>query len=304
MRAIRGTVLAPAKLNLHLAVLGLRPDGFHGIESVFQAISMSDRIEFELSNGDGIDIQGDFDCPPGRNTMHAAASLFFQAAGLKAALRLSVDKRIPAGAGMGGGSSDAGAVLRALDLAYGHPLPPAELAAIGAKVGSDVPFFLGSAAAYVGGRGELIEPLPARDDFSLVVVAPDFPIATKDAYARVDASRADAAREASARAAAAFAAPVTRGFDRLAETYRHPPETWDFRNDFFDALLPAYPRLGDALDAIKATGALFAGLTGSGSALFGVYNGRIEAERAGARLEDAGWRAFPCRPLAKIDEIR
>ncbi|MCX7025654.1 MAG: 4-(cytidine 5'-diphospho)-2-C-methyl-D-erythritol kinase [Spirochaetes bacterium] len=294
MKPARGMIESHAKLNLHLSVLGVRPDGYHEIESLFQAISLADRIEYELEDGDGIEIHGVFDCAQADNTMAKAAREFSRVSGSRFMLRLRVEKEIPAGSGMGGGSSNAAAVLAVLNRASAHPLDVAELAAVGAAIGSDVPFFLQAAAAYVGGSGEFVHPIPARVDFSLVIVMPGFPISTREAFSVLDG----------ARKVAGSSLLVKYGIDALSAQYRRPVAEWNFRNDFFKVLAPIHVELNRIGEALTATGASFSAMTGSGSTMFGVFNGRIDAENAVRALESSGFRAFSVSPLAKIPGLR
>ena len=148
-------------------------------------------------------------------------------------LRITIDKHIPMGAGLGGGSSDAASTLKGLAALLPGFVDNATLSTIAASIGSDVPFFLGSACAAVTGRGELLSPVAPRDDYALVLVYPGFSISTRDAYARLDEFRnAGAVREASF---------VRRAGSRAGEDSRRlmaveAPSSWRFRNDFYDAL--------------------------------------------------------------------
>jgi len=148
-------VRAAAKVNLHLRVYGRRNDGFHGILSLFQAVSLADLIVIRsLKESDTIEIDGNFDCPAQDTTIYKDIVAFRKASGIRTGLSLSGDKCIPAGAGLGGGSSDAAATLTGLQSLLDGGLMPAAIEELGAGIGSDVPFFLNSAAAIVAGRGE------------------------------------------------------------------------------------------------------------------------------------------------------
>lgn len=152
---------APAKLNLHLEVLGLRPDGFHELETVFQTLELADRLELDLEPGAGVELVCDDPLLPGdrRNlAWRAATALLARCPAGRVRLRLA--KRVPLGAGLGGGSSDAAAVLRGLNPLLPEPLPAAELAALALELGSDVPFFLVGGTAHALGRGEILTALP------------------------------------------------------------------------------------------------------------------------------------------------
>jgi 4-diphosphocytidyl-2-C-methyl-D-erythritol kinase len=214
-------VRAAAKINLHLRVYGRRKDGFHGILSLFQAVSLADSIVIRsLKESDTIEIDGDFDCPVEATTVYKAVVAYRQASGIKTGLSLKVDKRIPAGAGLGGGSSDAAATLLGLQALLGGGLVPGVLAALGATLGSDVPFFLSSTAAIVSGRGEDVRPIEARDDFSIVIAFPGFSVSTAGAYALLDRKRPDDTHE------------PDPGSEELVVAYRDDIMRWPFANSF------------------------------------------------------------------------
>lgn len=289
------TLAAPAKINLHLAVGSRRPDGFHAIASIFQAVSLVDTVTVEALPGSGIQVGGDCGCAPEQNTVYKAAGAFLRelpAGGGSWGVRIDVEKRIPVGAGLGGGSSDAAATLKALDAIFPDMVAPQRLLELSAGIGSDVPFFMGSACASIKGRGELLEPLAPRQDFVVVIVNPGFPVSTREAYATLDRQRA---------AVGAPSLPsdteLDRELDRLATAYlEESPENWPFRNDFVRPLSDQLPELGACIGRIKATGALHAAMSGSGSACFGVYGSDDQAARAQASLS-AHYRVTTAFPL-------
>lgn len=291
----RVVVEAPAKVNLHLQVLGKRPDGFHDILSLFQAVSLCDTLDIRILPGGDVRVHGEFDCPEPENTIHRAARSFLAAAGLSGGAEILAVKRIPAGAGLGGGSSDAAAVLRGLNRAFGNVLPEGILFRLAAGLGSDVPFFLGGPCAVVTGRGEILDPAEGRSDYRMVVLFPGFPTGTAAAYAAVDEIRRTRPP----------AEPDTPDADWLRAEYRKAPGDWTFRNDFYDALGPADPELGRAVRALRDSGASFAGMTGSGSALFGIFEAETAADRAAATLNEregsqGRWIAAAAAPLARM----
>lgn len=264
---------APAKVNLHLRVFGKRKDGFHSLRSVFQAISLADELTVRsLKQPERIEIDGAFDCPPEKTTIYQGIVAFREATGIQTGLSVKVDKAIPAGAGLGGGSSDAAALLLALDSLFGTRLSLRELVDLGARVGSDVPFFLYGGAAIVEGRGELIQPLLARSDYALVLVFPGFPMGTAEAFRLLDQMRPDDGAEADPAAL------------ELESAYRMPPGDWPFANSFEAPVAGIHPDLTLWLERLRAAGALFARMSGSGSTLFGVYRGPAEAEAAAGVL--------------------
>jgi 4-diphosphocytidyl-2-C-methyl-D-erythritol kinase len=287
------TVEAPAKLNLHLDILGRRPDGYHDLRSLFIAVDAADRLRVTLGaaeDGDGLrELVGGVD--DRRNTIVRAVELYRRAAGTSAGVGVTVEKRIPLGAGLGGGSSDAAAALRALNHAAAHPLPPETLLKLGAGIGSDVPFFLAGARALVEGRGEKVRPLPIAPRFALVLLVPDFSVDTADAYRRYD-----------------HAAPAPPGervsSDELVRSFAEdPPEKWRFFNSFSSLLFYRFPVFARLETALRAAGALFTGVSGSGSSFFGVFPNRWEAETGLAKIEGRFRFAGVVEPLAELPPV-
>ena len=178
-------VLAPAKINLSLKVCGRRDDGFHEIETLITPITLCDQIEIEKSDSSS---EIEFHCddpsvPAGDdNLIVRAARAFFAATKLKRAISIELKKKIPHGAGLGGGSSDAASTLLALNELFNTNLPRETLAKIAETVGSDVPFFIFKSAALCKGRGELVTPLRLKDKLSLLLLKPEFRVSTAWAY--------------------------------------------------------------------------------------------------------------------------
>ena len=185
------TVAAPAKLNLYLEVLGRRADGFHELETVFQTIELADTVTVELApGGAGITLRGDAPGLPldaGNLAWRAAAAFVAGREHAAGAVHLTLAKAIPHGAGLGGGSSDAGAVLRALARLLPGWYSAAELAALAAGIGSDVPFFLVGGTAWAGGRGEILDPLPDLPALPLTVLMPPAMLPTPAVFAALTA---------------------------------------------------------------------------------------------------------------------
>jgi 4-diphosphocytidyl-2-C-methyl-D-erythritol kinase len=185
-------VLAPAKVNLSLKILGRRGDGFHEIETFIAPISLHDEMKID-HNGQGQGIR--FSCndpfvPQGEdNLVVRAASLFFETTKLPPAVSIELKKRIPHGAGLGGGSSDAAATLLALNQMFDTKLPREALAKLGQEIGSDVPFFVFESAAMCRGRGELVHPEKLNAKLSILLFKPEFGVLTAWAYKRWQDSR-------------------------------------------------------------------------------------------------------------------
>ncbi len=283
---------AAAKVNLHLRVYGRRNDGYHAILSLFQAVSLADSIVIRsLKESDTIEITGDFDCPPEATTVYKAAMAYREASGIGTGLSIVVDKRIPAGAGLGGGSSDAAAVLGGLEALLSGGLGREKLSELGAAIGSDVPFFLGANAALVSGRGELVRPIAARSDFSLLLVYPGFAVGTAGAYSLLDRSRPDDSAE------------PDPSPERLLEAYRGDIGAWPFHNSFEPFIGASKPRILEAKALLLESGAAFAAMSGSGSSVFGAFEDGEVAAEAERRLSRAGFSAFAACPLARTASL-
>ncbi|HWO88073.1 MAG TPA: 4-(cytidine 5'-diphospho)-2-C-methyl-D-erythritol kinase, partial [Gemmatimonadales bacterium] len=187
----RVRIAAPAKINLWLRVFGRDARGYHAIESLFQLLTLHDELEVEAT-GSGVTLSG---APAAlgdasHNLAVRAALRFFRQTGVQGGAAISLTKRIPWQAGLGGGSSDAAATLRALNHIYGRPLEEEDLLTLGAELGSDVPFFLSGAALALGwGRGERLLALAPLPSLPALIVPPAAPVATADAYAWLDQMR-------------------------------------------------------------------------------------------------------------------
>ena len=267
------SVYAPAKINLWLRVFTPDHTGYHPLNTLFCAIDLHDRLTLSLRGDDiQLEVHGPDVGPVSANLAARAALEYCHALGVRPGVHIVLEKNIPAGAGLGGGSSDAAAVLRALQDLHDHRLPEQDVLAIAARLGSDVPFFLcGSPFALAGGRGELLQPIPMLPQRDVVVIVPDFPIATRAAYGWLD-------DEGSFRHDAA--APAV-------------PSSWeDVRaaacNDFEPVLFQRYHELQHARAALVEAGAAIALVSGSGSALFGIFDdSRAAAETLKKRLPTA-----------------
>ena len=185
-------VSAPAKINLSLRITGRRPDGFHELGTLIAPISLADELFLERNSaGQGMQFQcDDASVPQGEeNLVVRAAREFFAKAGIAPDIRMDLRKRIPHGAGLGGGSSDAASVLIGLNKLFQTNLPREALAELGENIGSDVPFFIFGSAALCRGRGELVSPQPLAEPLNLFLLKPEFGVPTATAYARWQDSR-------------------------------------------------------------------------------------------------------------------
>ena len=271
-------ISAPAKLNLHLEILAREESGYHQLETLFCALELADELDLELTGAAGVElhVEGADTGSPEDNLVHRAARAFLEESGVGGGVKLTLRKRIPVGAGLGGGSSDAAATLLALDRLHREPLGARRRLALGARLGSDVAFFLcGSPLALAWGRGDRLlplEPLPAAD---VLLVVPPGAVATAAAYGELAALR----RERNL--------PPTPRVLRL-----HRLASWEdvashATNDFEDVVLPRLPELYQARDLLRGEGALLTLLTGSGSVYFGVFPDGSRLQRAAAAIEAA-----------------
>lgn len=290
---------APAKVNLRLRILAREASGYHGLESLFAAISLADTVEVRAgAPGIRLEVGGGVDTgPPDDNLVVRAAKRFHQALGTSPALDVALTKRIPSAAGLGGGSSDAAATLRALNALHGDPFDRAALLRMAAELGSDVPFFLcGSTLALGWGRGERLLALPALPSRPVLVAHPGVAMPTGDAFRRV------AARRGAEDAPEAFAFGLERlagwsGVSSLAE------------NDFEEVAFERVPVLAVAKEAMCAAGAEISLLAGSGASLFGVFPSAASRDEAGARVGALGlatWSAWTLEsePPLRVDPSR
>jgi 4-diphosphocytidyl-2C-methyl-D-erythritol kinase len=270
---------APAKVNLFLHVLALEPSGFHGVQTLYQALEWGDRLRLERTEGEGVhlEVHGHSAGPVEENLVHRAARAFLARAGLAGGVRIRLEKRIPPGSGLGGGSSDAASTLTALSSLFGRPLPAGVLSELAVGLGSDVPFFLQDTPLALGwGRGERLLGLPALPVASVIVGLPPVRVATREAYQALDA-----ARSGPGKGTRAGASPPVRGSLDWSEVASLA------RNDFEEVIPAAHRVVGETREALVRTGPRLTLLSGSGSAVFAVYHGDGDAARALASLEAA-----------------
>jgi 4-diphosphocytidyl-2-C-methyl-D-erythritol kinase len=277
---------ASAKVNLYLRILGRRPDGYHDLQTLFQAVDLHDVLDVRRE-GAGIQlvVEGDDTGPVGENLVVRAARAYLAAAGLSGeGLRMRLEKRIPVGAGLGGGSSDAAATLLALDRLFPGAVAPRRIIELASGIGSDVPFFLGASPFALGrGRGDLIEARKPLPSLAGVVVLPPVQVSTRDAYRELAQ-----AREGSRISTSVVPVALT-DWDQMAA---------GSANDFEVVVCRAHPPVADALVALRATAPLVALVSGSGSASFALYHTEGGAEKAAAVLSQrAEFRVFPVRTL-------
>jgi 4-diphosphocytidyl-2-C-methyl-D-erythritol kinase len=263
---------APAKINLGLHVLRRRPDGFHDLATVFQRIPWEDELAARPASDERIALTCSDPALPtdDDNLVVRAARVLAGACDVERGARLRLEKHLPAGAGLGGGSSDAAAALRLLSDFWSLDATDETRRKLAARLGSDVPFFLGAPAAYATGRGDVLHPMrDYRLPFPLVVTVPDVAVSTPDAYRLVAPSNQDRP-------------------DLRAVVRSNDPARWrrELTNDFEEPVVEAYPVIGAVRAALRESGAAYAALSGSGSAVFGVFEGNAAARTAARQLAE------------------
>ena len=295
-------IIAPCKINLHLSIGERRPDGFHDLESLFVPLAFHDSLYIERGGKDGdysLEINWELpietmppvvpsEIPLEKNLVSRAVSLFRERTGFKNGLFVRLDKRIPVGAGLGGGSSDAASCLLALNALANDALPLEKLKELALILGSDVPFFLNRgaddtvcpSAAFVSGRGDLVEPVKTPRGLWVLLVKPGFSSDTAGAFQLLDQMRKSSSREGKISLLALDNSPI----DVIKRTLEGAPETWPFYNDFLPVVLASgdhqnVDKYREILAALKDAGASFAGLSGSGSCCFGVFKVLETAEK-------------------------
>ena len=277
---------AYAKVNLGLKVLGRRSDGYHDILTVMQTVDLYDEVTLEEAEGISLTCSDPNLPEHPENIAHRAAESFLEAFGILKGVSIHLKKRIPVGAGFGGGSSDAAAVLRGLCRLYGIRPKPGELEALASSLGSDVTFLLRPGTAVARGRGEVLRYVPWPFEVFYVLAHPGFGISTRWAYGEVDKI---------------FLTSGDEYFNlvSLLENGNPPQDPWGmFENDFSSLVEGKYPQVRRLLRRLEEEGALVALLSGSGSGVFGIFTSEEAARRVAEKLkEEASW-AVACSPVA------
>jgi 4-diphosphocytidyl-2-C-methyl-D-erythritol kinase len=273
---------ASAKVNLVLEVLGKRPDGYHELSTVMQAVDLFDRLTVEAAATITLETSEPALPTDDRNLVVRAARLLQEAAGIKAGARIVLDKRIPLAAGLGGGSSDAAATLLGLNTLWGLRWRRERLVELAVKLGMDVPFFLGRGRALGTSRGEVLSALPGVGGYALVLVNPGMGLSTQEVYGRVPPGW----RAESDGTKRMLDALKKRNVVRVAGALTNHLEHW---------VEPAMPVIGRMKAALFAAGALGAAMSGSGPTVFGVARSLDQARQIQRRVNRGGWSAWAVR---------
>jgi 4-diphosphocytidyl-2-C-methyl-D-erythritol kinase len=283
-----------AKVNLDLRILGVRPDGFHDLRTTFQTLALHDLLVFTRHRGafriecDDPDVPGDR-----RNLVWKAASVLWRTAGTRRGdiprdAIVSLRKRIPHQAGLGGGSADAAVALVGLARLWALDVDMPTLSRLAATIGADVPFFLVGGTALGLGRGDDIYPLADLPRTYVVVVRPAFGVSTAEAYGWYDSEPRRASRE-----------PARRPLPE-----RWPEWASSLRNDLESAVTAHHPTIGRIKHALLDAGAVTAAMSGSGSAVFGLFDRLEAARRTAADLARPGWQVVYTRTLSRAEYAR
>lgn len=278
---------AHAKINLDLRLIRKRPDGYHDIATVFQEIDLCDRLVFQrTANSFRMESRG-IPVPSGEsNLIYRAFDLFRKKTSISGGLTVQLEKNIPTGAGLGGGSSDAAATLLAANRLWAAGLTVGDMAGMAVEIGSDVPFFLSGGTASGEGKGEILTPLFWSESYWIVLVCPGLSVSTRWAYSRVKIDLTKSEKMTNFRAILGNCTPQI--FNR------------HFVNEFEDVVFQALPGLKQIKESLYRRGAFYASMSGSGSALYGLFEKQDQADQALSLFSgQRGIQAFFCRPVLR-----
>lgn len=275
------SIKAPAKINWFLQVGGLRADGYHEIRSLMQKITLFDRLSFSPS--DDLVLKCSDDIPEKENLVYRAAVLLREAYGVKAGASILLEKEIPAGAGLGGGSSDAASALMGLNSFWSINAPRAELSGLAEHLGSDVPFFLHDPIALASGRGERLRPAKAEKRMDILLVKPPVTVSTAWAYRNY---KAEGERMLTKKAGKVN---NIEHFIRKIERAQLDGLT-DAVNDLESVTIKSFPVIAEIKNEMRHHGAVLSLMSGSGPAVFGVFESPGRAKEA-SKVFDGFWTA-------------
>lgn len=253
-----------AKINLGLHVVGKRTDGFHNIETIFHYINLFDEIAISRSHSIGISCTDSSIPTDQRNLCWQAAEAVQKACGITEGVQIDIKKNIPVGAGLGGGSSNAAAILRTMPALFQTSIEQDVMNKIALRLGSDVPFFLGIDSAYGEGRGEILSAISLALPYWIVVVNPGVHVSTPWAYKILSEKYHGRFPERK----------------KLKESFGHAADIRALQNDFEHVVFSAFPVIASIKTSLQNAGALHALMSGSGSSVFGLFEKEPEARRA------------------------
>ena len=267
---------APAKVNLFLEILGKRDDGFHEIETIMQEIDLADSLQFEETQ-EGVTLEcNDKNIPANQdNLVCKAANLILEECGIKKGVLINLEKNIPVGAGLGGGSSDAATTLKALNSLWKVGLNNEELMEFAAKLGSDIPFFINGKTALCRGRGELITPVEVRNRMDYIILFPRVHISTETIYKNLKIDLTKKRKDVSFFLDALKYSEVA-GISKL------------LFNRLEEIIFATYPDLLQVKSTLESFDFCGLSISGSGSAFFGLCNDKHQAEVIKSKIELSG----------------
>jgi 4-diphosphocytidyl-2-C-methyl-D-erythritol kinase len=284
------TVFAPAKVNFYLQVIRKRQDGYHDIVSVMQALELADEIVINPA-GDGVRLTcDDPGLPTGEeNIAYRAAISVIKESGKDLGVEININKRIPVAAGLGGGSSDAAATLKGINLLFGLGIPAGRLREIGRSLGADVPFFLSWPSARAEGVGEVLTELPPPEETWIILVNPGFGVSTRWVYESLNLGLTNNPNNITL---PPFMGPA---YDAgLLVSY--------LRNDLERVTASRHPQIEEIKRRLVEEGALAAMMSGSGPTTFGIFSSRADAEAAAGRLAGHGWKVIVTKTISAWPE--
>jgi 4-diphosphocytidyl-2-C-methyl-D-erythritol kinase len=269
-------IKAFAKINLGLRVLDKREDGYHNIETVLQTISLFDQLDISIGNGSIVVTSDNPELPQDENNLcYKASKIFQEKSGHKKGVHINLQKNIPIGAGLGGGSSDAASVLTGLNILFSFPFEKNEIRRMAISIGSDIPFFIDGGTAFVTGRGEIIKPIKPGPFLNYLVVFPGFGIDTKWAYEKINFLTK---REN-------YIKILNCNFD--VEDIKNNKML--LKNDFEEVMLREYAKLREVRRFLIQNGAASVSLSGSGSSIYGIFDDLKKMDRAYTNLAEEGY---------------
>lgn len=283
---------AYAKINLHLEVFGKRENGYHDVATIMQAVSLCDTLTFRKA-GEGISLTTDCSLPIDEgNLIVRAAKLFFARLGSTFGVGITLEKRIPVAAGLGGGSADAAATLRALNRLAGEPFSVDALREMAGTLGADIPFLVNDVCALCTGIGERVLPIENRTDGHFVIAIGKEGMSTPEAFARLDEIHENYRGYSMKYPCNALQNALAAGDTAAACSGLY--------NSFEEAILPIRPEAAKIRGKLYEYGALAAQMSGSGPSVFGWFDSEANAANAEKQLLSSGVRAFACRALATL----
>jgi 4-diphosphocytidyl-2-C-methyl-D-erythritol kinase len=284
-----------AKINWTLEILGKRADGYHELRTLLQTIDVGDLLHFERI-GQGIEIRCNHPEVPcdERNLAHRAAAVFFSRPGAPGGIRITIEKRLPVAAGIGGGSSNAAVTLLALDRLCGTSLPPADLFSMGASIGADVPcFFIGGTVLGVG-RGDEVYPAPEISCGNMLLVNAGIAVPTRDVYGNLPPELTNPG-------------PIIKMPFSLAAAYAasmRPDELPELHNDLEPTVFARHPLLAEIRHRLAGLGAKSTLMSGSGSTIFAIFDSEATRSNAIDDCENQGWWCAPTRTIGREEYRR